>query len=290
MAQECAEKEVVHLAGFSGDGYFTRAKQTLAKLGLNWKAHDRYTRHGYEDWVMDFEETKANGRALHHKSSTLVWLEDPLLVWGDSDELERYWELGANRPSMREYGDSKVFAQTQVWKQATAQAIVCSNSRRQELATTTTTTTETAEEEEGVLDFHLVLYKEWHAKAYELLVGSFDPLHLSHVQTNRFGWIKMALDVNHAGSRLDPGDNNNRDMGTVLTNGTTIRILTKDRLVATNANSDLLLTGFVSVGIVPQRDLQRRMEQGWAEQYACRFLPNGINYVLALDRLGEAGF
>lgn len=288
MAQECADREVVHLAGFSGDGYFARAKQTLAKLGLNWKAHDRYTRHGYEDWVMDFEETKAGGRALHHKSSTLVWLEDPLLVWGDSDELERYWELGEGRPSVREYGDSKVFALTQAWKQAAAQAMVCSSSRHE---VAVEEGGESGEEGEGALDFHLVLYKDWHAEAYELLVGSFHALHLSHVQTNRFGWVKMALDASRVGRWLDnsDSDSHNRGRGTVLTNGTTIRILTKNR--PNTVQSDLLLLkGFVAVGTVPQRDLQRRVELGWAEQYACRFLPNGINYVLALDRLGEAGF
>lgn len=281
-AQECANQDAVYIAGYEGDGYFTRAKHTLiSKLNLEPEIVLLKSKHEFEDWLVDFENK--HDRALHHRFSTLVWLENPLLIWGDSDLLEAYLEINEPRPSLREFGTAREVEQAEGWKRNPVQAVVCSNNIRLGC--------EDAPSTQQQFTFHIILEREWNPMAFDQFTeAGFAPFELKDMQVNRrYGWIKFVLlDLpkgSHRASKRLVGASEDRrtHLGSLLTNGTHVRIVDNEQVDATQ------LDGFFAIGYVPVGDLEKRRKEEWADSYDCRYLPNGVAYVLAMDRLAAAG-
>ena len=280
LAQECtdpsqlnenANRLIFHLAGFLPDGYFERAKERLTvQLAQEYggaEIKQLNSKSAFQSWRTEFLHERGYDSVEYlneqwASASTMVWLENPFQVLGDSDALEDFYlkcfhgqtlEKLCNDP--RAFFKERLMKETlkrttekpevEPWEHEAHQGVRCQY--------------QIDNHESG--SFYVIILREWSFEAFE----SFQEA----LRTNRVANVSSVfrpdgiVQWNISGLRVAAPDAKQqrlvRERGTLSTNGEHVMVWT-DLKNKNNMDSKMRLQTYVPFGYIPEGYLKKHVD------------------------------
>jgi len=282
-------KETIHLAGFLPDGYLERAQGQLSDFAgtaiYNYAVRQFSSRKEYQTFL------NIQFPGVEIPTSTVLWVEDPVEILGDSDDFAQYYSKcvkGRNRattgedvvdedddadgclsvrPFFQKLGDSKIEKQARLakgdlggWEHEAHQGVKCSSLFG--------VTDESVNSFSGsIMPFHIILNRDWNPVVYQSFYDALNSKQVRELpvdfpssddtsgQVEAIFWPSIpVLRVPNASELSEKELLKVFQRGTVSTNGTRVRLQLKT-VRKTDPES-----GYVPLGFVPEGDLRRTNE------------------------------